>query len=505
MADTLPLTDLVDAFRARLVAAGRGADARIIETHISLLLLAGDEAWKFKKPVSLGFVDFSTLARRQHFCAREVALNARYAPRLYLGVETIEEGGTREYAVHMRRFGAEATLAEQLPLGTISVDSLRSFATQLARQHGLASAVDPASPYGSAALARAQVEACISAPLAPLLPTALHEALLTALDSAMPLLAARHADGRVRDCHGDLHCANVVMFDGELQAFDCIEFNDELRIIDTLSDSAFLLMDLDYRGASTLANAFLNSYLEAADEVAALALLPLYCAYRALVRAKVALLRGAQDGAARDSAEDEATRHIALAERYLMPAGRAGLVLTHGVSGSGKSHYARLLAEQAGFIHLRSDIERRRVAGLALDARSDSAPDSGLYSPAMNSATYGRLHERAGEALAAGYSVVVDATFMRAVERAPFFALAESHGAPLHILACEAPADELRRRVAERAAQGRDASEATLEVLERQLREYTPLGAQESARVIKAHTLESSGMSPAALGRPRPH
>ena len=503
MTAPLPLATLVDRFRARLAAAGEGDDAQTIETHISLVLLAGEFAYKFKKPVDFGFVDFSTLERRRHFCAREVELNSRYAPRLYLGVETVEVDGTCEYAVRMRRFPAAATLAEVLARGPLETGAIQTFARHLAQQHAAAPSVAAGAVLGSAALSRAQIEACLGAPLAALLPVTLRDALVSRLDTAMPLLAARQAEGFVRDCHGDLHCANVVDFEGELQAFDCIEFNDELRVIDTLSDAAFLLMDLDHLGASALGHGFLNTYLEARNDYPGLALLPLYCAYRALVRAKVALLRGAQAHADHDAAQHDALRHVELAKRYLAPTGRAGLVLTHGLSGSGKSHYARQLAAHMGFIHLRSDIERRRLAGLALDARSDSAPDSGLYTAAMTHATYGRLLTLARSVLAAGFSVVVDATFMHAGERAPFAALARQLDAPFHILALNAPADELRRRVAERTARGDDASEATVEVLERQLREVRPLTTQESASMVSAEMLEENDMSLASLGRPR--
>ena len=227
----LPLANLVDAFRARLAARGEAADARLVETHISLVLLAGDFAFKFKKPVDFGFVDFSTLERRRHFCAREVELNARYAPRLYLGVETIDIDGTREYAVRMRRFPARATLAEILEHGTIESGVIANFARHLAAQHASATPQMPNAHLGSAALVRAQIEACTTAPLADLLPAKLRDALSHRLDDAMALLAARLAQGFVRDCHGDLHCANVVEFEGELQAFDCIEFTEERKSV----------------------------------------------------------------------------------------------------------------------------------------------------------------------------------------------------------------------------------------------------------------------------------
>ena len=505
MTDTLPLPALVEAFRARLRAAAPSDDTQLIETHISLVLLAGEFAYKFKKPVNFGFVDFSTLERRRQFCTRELALNARYAPRLYLGVETVDIDGQREYAVRMRRFPAHATLAELLAGAGVDARLVQTFAGQLATQQRAAAPVEAGARPGSAALVRQQMEAVISAPLAALLPAALREALEVHLDKAMPLFTARQAAGHVRDCHGDLHCANVVAYEGVLQAFDCIEFNDELRVIDSLSDAAFLLMDLDQRDAPQLGHQFLNSYLEAADDYAGLHVLALYCAYRALVRAKVALLRGAQVSAGSAAEHGQALRHIALAQAYLLPQGRAGLVLTHGVSGSGKSHYAQKLAARSGFIHLRSDIERRRLAGLALDARSGSAPHAGLYEAAMNTATYARLLTLAREVLSAGYSVVVDATFLKEDDRAPFIALASACGAPVHILCCDAPPDELRRRVATRAALGEDVSEATVEVLERQLRQAYALTPHERCLRVTTDMIEGGGRSLAALGRPRAH
>lgn len=501
MSPTPALAAVVDAFRARLVARGEGQDAVIVETHISLVLLAGEFAYKFKKPVDFGFVDFSTLARRQHFCAREVALNARYAPRLYLGVETVDELGVREYAVRMRRFGTAATLAELLTRDAVSAEQIATFARAVAAQHACAAQDD--AELGSATLARHQIEASMAAPLTDMLPAALRETLLARLAATMPRLSQRHAQGHVRDCHGDLHGGNVVEFEGVLQAFDCIEFNDELRVIDTLSDAAFLVMDLDSRGAASLAHVFLNTYLEHADDHGGLDLLPLYCAYRALVRAKVGMLRAAQNPAAAAASRMEAERHIELAGRYVAPRGDAGLVLTHGVSGSGKSHCARRLATLSGFIHLRSDIERRRLAGLALDARSNSAPDSGLYSADMTRATYERLLAVARVALTAGYSVVVDATFMTVSERSPFIELAAQLHTPLHILACHAPEHELRRRINERAALGSDASEATVAVLERQLRQVQAPHAREGARVLDSEDFDWSAESLAALGRPR--
>ncbi|MGE0860417.1 MAG: AAA family ATPase [Gammaproteobacteria bacterium] len=504
-----PLAAVVEGFRRQLAARGLADEVAYHETHISLVLLAGEYAWKFKKPVDFGFVDFSTLEKRRRACEREVALNRRYAPDLYLGVESIVLPDVTpspcEYAVRMRRFANTDLLNERLARGAADAPMLADFGRRLAAWHAATPAASDAT-LGSAALFRAQWQACLGAPLAARLPNALRAALEQTLSAALPLLAARRAAGRVRACHGDLHCANVVAAGDTLLPFDCIEFNDELAVIDTLSDAAFLLMDLDARGAPGLGHAFMNPYLEAADEVPHLGLLPALLAYRALVRAKVALLRAAQDDGERgDDACRQADAQVALATRYLARDGGPGLVITHGPSGSGKSFHAARLASAHGFVHLRSDIERRRLAGLALDARSGSTQDRGLYTPAATRATYARLLELARAALTAGFSVVVDATFLDAAERAPFRALAEHLHAPFHLLRCEAPVAELERRIEARAAAGKDVSEATVEVLADQLARLTPLTREELTMSLDATAWVPGAADVARLGRARPH
>lgn len=504
-----PLATVVEAFRRQLAAQGLADDAQLHETHISLVLLAGEHAWKFKKPVDFGFVDFSTLDKRRRACEREVTLNRRYAPDLYLGVEAIVlpdlASAPCEYAVRMRRFASADMLDEKLARGAVDASFLAAFGRRLATWH---TATPPAgdTTLGSAALFRSQWQACLGAPLAARLPSDLRSLLEETLAAALPRLAARRAAGRVRACHGDLHCANVVAVGDGLLPFDCIEFNDELAVIDTQSDAAFLLMDLDARGAPDLGHAFINAYLEAADEVLDLAVLPLFLAYRALVRAKVALLRAAQaSGGAGDAARRQAEAQVALARRYLAPEGRPGLVITHGPSGSGKSFHAARLAAAHGFVHLRSDIERRRLAGLALDARSGSTRDNGLYTAAATRATYARLLALSRAALTAGFSVVVDATFLDPAERAPFHALAARLRVPFHVLRCDAPVAELERRIEARAAAGQDASEATVEVLAGQLARLAPLPAEELAMSVDAATWTPGAKDVARLGRARPH
>lgn len=489
----------VARFSDRLRMAGHAVHR--IDTHISTVLLAGEDAWKLKKPVDFGFVDFSDADRRCHFCHREVELNRRFAPALYLGVETLPGAAADERdecVVHMRRFDVSATLDHLLPQGAVSAALLAAFAAELAAAHAREAPAAAHGGHGEAALVRRQVLATLEEPLAKCLPAGFAARVAQRVEAALPRFAARRAAGHVRDCHGDLHLTNVVLSEGALRAFDCLEFDDDLRIIDTLADAAFLLMDLDHYEVGHLANVFFNAYLEASGDIEGLDLLPLYCAYRSLIRAKVALLGAPGDA----HAQARAMRHVDLAQRYLTAPGRPGLVITHGLSGSGKSHAARRLAEARGFLHLRSDIERRRIAGLALDADSASGPGAGLYTRAHSQATYGHLADSARTALTAGFSVVVDAAFLERAQRAAFRELAGRLGVPFHVLACSAPQAELRERIETRRARGGDPSEATLEVLDRQRAVIEPPGADERGDCIAPGDLESSAVLE-RLGRAR--
>lgn len=494
------LEGVIAAFRARLAARGEASDEARHDTHISAVLLAGDHAFKFKKPVDFGFVDFTTLDRRRHFCEREVELNRRFAPTLYEGVETItaDDGSTPvEYAVRMRRFARSATLDRLVLANAVAADEIGAFADGLAAFHRTLPPQLPSSPYGQAGLACAQILATVAAPLSAHLAPQFAAEVAAEVERLHDVLAARHASGHVRDCHGDLHLSNIVRFDGRLVAFDCIEFNDELRIIDTLSDAAFLLMDLDHYAASQLGNVFFNRYLEASDAYDGLAVLPLYLAYRSLIRAKVAVLGKAADAHAR------AVTHVALAQRYLRPRGRPGLVITHGLSGSGKSHAARRLANGPGFLHLRSDIERRRLGGLAPTAPSHSELDGGIYTAAHGRATYARLAELARCALTAGFSVIVDAAFLTRAQRAPFRLLARTQGVPFHVLGCSAPRPLLEQRIVDRHRAGDDPSEATLAVLAAQCEAVEELDEDEMAALVSPASLDDTGTL-ARLGRARP-
>ncbi len=477
-------------------AQGRPAAIECIETHISSVLLADDRAYKIKKPLDLGFLDFSTLERRRYCCHEELRLNARLAPDVYLDVVPITgtpqrpvlggQGEPIEYAVKMRRFDANALLSKNL--AALTPELIDAIADKAATFHAGIPAVDPATPYGTPEAVLFpmqqnfdQIRALVDDPAELERLARLERWTQGHYQQLRGLLAQRRAQGLVRECHGDMHLGNMVLEAGEVIIFDGIEFNPSLRWIDTLSEVAFLVMDLDEKGLPGLGGRFLNRYLERTGDYAGLPVLRFYQVYRAMVRAKVAGIRLGQPGL---SDPDKAAvlaayaGYAALAERYTRPAAQA-LVITHGVSGSGKSRAAGALIEAREAIRVRSDVERKRLAGLAAEARSDSALQGGIYTDDLTGRTYAQLLETCATILDAGFTAVADATFLKQAQRVPFAALAAARGLPFVILAPQGDAALFRRRVAERAAIGADPSEAGLEVLETQLGSVEPLTEEE--------------------------
>lgn len=509
---------LLAGLRAHL--ARRHGDVQVLQTHISAVLLAGDRAYKLKKPLDLGFLDFSTLARRRACCEAELRLNRHFAPQLYLDVLPVTgapeapelggEGPPLDYVVCMRRFEDAAQLDRVLARGELGPGHLDRLAVTLSRLHEGAPPA-PAAPDGDGA---AGVLAAALENFDVLLgsPGPWQEAAtgLRAWTQArggdlQAWLRARRQRGRVRQCHGDLHLRNLVLLDEAIVPFDCIEFSEQLRHIDVMSDLAFLLMDLDLRQATAAASRLLNGYLSAGGDYDGLRGLRFYLVYRALVRAKVALIQADQGGTGAEAAREcaSALQYVQLAEAYTRPA-RAPLLITHGLSGSGKSLLAAALVEALGLVQLRSDVERKRLAGMAAEARSASAPGAGLYTAAHSRRTYEALATAARAALEGGFGVVVDATFLDAAERGRFRDLAEALGAPFLVLDLQAGAETLRERVRRRSARGTDASEADLQVLEQQLARASPLGVGERDHALE---VDSGGaLTPGALAaRVRAH
>ncbi len=483
-------TALVAALRDPAVYSHCVDAVEVIETHISSVLLAGEYAYKLKKPVDLGFVDFSMLARRRHFCEEEVRLNRRSAPRLYLEVVPITrsrtstalriggDGTVIDYAVRMRRFSRSAQLDQMAQLGTLDAALIDRMTDTIAALHARCDVAPSDRTFGAPdEISRWTMDNLRE--LQRLTPDPSQRQRIellarwteTEFARRAPAFAERRASGHVRECHGDLHLGNLVLIDAEPVPFDCIEFNPQLRFIDVMSDLAFTWMDLIDHGLPRLAWRLLNRYLEASGDYAGLATLRFYAVYRALVRAKVALIRRGQPGTAateREIDERASTRYVTVAER-LTQVTRPRMVLTCGVTGSGKTTVSQHLLEVLGALRVRSDVERKRLAGIAATEHLHIGIGSDLYDAATTRRTYEQLMRAAIVIVDAGFPAIVDATFLHRADRAMFCELAKQLGAQPTIVFCQAARETLQARVAARLAHGTDASDATLDVLTDQL------------------------------------
>ncbi len=467
----------------------------LIETHISWVLLTGEYAYKIKKPVSLGFLDFSTLARRHQDCLEELRLNKRLAANYYLEVVAITgsvdapringSGQPLEYAVKMRQFPFDATLDKLAQRGELGNQQMDALASRLAHFHlNECEQASADSPWGKPDAIAQPVEEnfriLLDLPDSSEKLVALHHWCVAEHLRLAPLMRLRKREGHVRECHGDLHLANLAWVDGELVIFDCLEFNPSLRWIDVISEVAFCYMDLLHRNFPSLASRFLNAWLEATGDYEGMALLRYYAVYRALVRAKVAALRAMQGC---DASRTEMNECLQLAEQLACPPPHLplspSLFITHGLSGSGKTTLTQQLLEKHGLIRLRSDVERKRLAGL--DALARSGANDGLYSQQSSRRTYEHLAKLAEGLLQAGWPVIVDAAFLEREQRDLFRNLAQRLAVKFQILDIPVDPAILRERVSRRSTEGRDASEADLQVLQRQIETAQPLNVDEMA------------------------
>ncbi len=485
----------------------------LIETHISWIVLTGTLAYKFKKPVDFGFVDFSSLEKRHHACEEELRLNRRSAPNIYLGLVALVERASClavvdaedlrdyepviDYGVKMHEFPQSAQLDRQFREGLLTAGDMDEIADTVAALHDAASVAGPGQPWGDpdAVAAPARENFRHLRELAEsdedlLILDGLAQWSEDEFAARRDLFRQRKKAGRVRECHGDLHLTNLVRLGGSILAFDCIEFNPALRWIDVLSDTAFLHMDLAVRRRTDLAFRFINAYLERCGDYPGVGVLPFYLAYRSMVRAKVATLQ-LQDPkiirGEREALERRRRRHVDFAES-LTVARRPRLLLMHGFSGSGKTWLSERLMEHLPALRIRSDVERKRLHGLRADADSRSGPGSGIYTESASRRTYRRLIDCAEAMLDAGFDVVVDAAFLEDRQRRPFAELAASRGFASVVIACEAPPATLRKRLRERHAAGSDASEADLGILARQIDRAQNDSVDETGAVLRVDT-----------------
>ncbi len=479
----------------------------VIETHISWVLLTGRYVYKIKKPVNFGFLDFSSLEKRRFYCDEELRLNRRLAPDWYLDVAAITgsverprwggQGPAIEYAVKMRQFPVDARLDLLLGRGELPPARLDAVVDAVADFHHRAAVAGPDTPFGTpdrvAERIRENLVTIQERVMDPADQPRIRE-LARDSEAAHAVLTntfvGRKRDGFIRECHGDLHLGNIAWVDDGPLIFDCIEFNEDLRWIDVMSEMAFLVMDLSDRGAALPARRALNAYLEATGDYAGLRVFPYYHAYRALVRAKVACLAWSQakpDSAKRVRLMREYRGYLDLASRS-SPTGPSFLAITCGVSGSGKSTVAEGVVVELGAIRIRSDVERKRLFGVSPRARAAAGLDQGLYAPDAGVRTYAKLAELARAVLDAGFPAVVDAAFLGRAQRSALRAVAEQRRVPFVILDVRAQESVLRARVAQRMQHGRDASDADLTVVARQLATREALDDAERARAVLVDT-----------------
>ena len=473
--------------------------AQLVETHISSVIITEEYVYKLKKPLNLGFLDFSTLQRRRFYCEEELRLNKRLSPTLYVDVVALygtveqpvfeEAGPVLEYLVRMRPFPQQAQMDRLLQRGELSGGQLCDLAVYIADFHASASVATARDHYGEPPTVARPVQQnfsqiagyCDDPAILARLQSLSHWSERT-LAGYRDLFQQRKADGFVRECHGDLHLRNLAWVDDGPLAFDCIEFDPDLYWIDVINDIAFLLMDLRHQQRPDLARLFLNRYLERSGDYAGLALLPFYLLYRAMVKAKVAIITAHQAGipdSERDQALQQFDSYLALGEALVRPS-RPSVFIMHGPSGSGKSTLSRQLSRLIDAIVLRSDVERKRLLGMDSGHNAAASFQQGIYSEQATRETYRHLLALSERLLQAGYSVIVDATFNRAEQRQPFASLAQRLCCPYRILDLKLSPELLRQRLLMRV---NDASDADISVLQRQLEQWQPLTPEESAFV----------------------
>ncbi|MEX2466217.1 MAG: AAA family ATPase [Gemmatimonadota bacterium] len=459
------------------------SDLEIIQTHISVIALAGRYAYKVRKPVDLDFLDFTTLEKRLHDCREEVRLNRRLAPDVYLGVVPLvesergllvdAEGSPAEYAVKMERLPSEATLLERLLDNALEADVLRSLGRRIAAFHDRSESGPGIARYGQwetvAGNARENLEQsaghvpeCVSDAVF----RRLHDILELRLRELRSLIEDRARAGVPRDTHGDLHLDHVYLFPerrspNDLVVIDCIEFNERFRYADPVADMAFLVMDLKAHGRRDLAQVFEEAYFDEADDQEGRNLLSFYVSYRAAIRGKVAGFVANDEEVPRDerrSAVRRARAHWLLALSELEEPGRRPcLVLVGGLPGTGKTTVSEVLAEDAGFEVVSSDRVRKGLAGLSAEASGAASFGKGIYTPEWDDRTYEACLEEATQRVRQGKRVIVDASFREEARRRTFLEAARDLGVRSLFFECRTAPDVVRERIEGRRGGASDA------------------------------------------------
>lgn len=492
----------IDLFSTR--AFGVTSDqVRLIQTHISWVVLAGAYAYKLKKPVAFPFLDYGSLQKRQQFVVKEMERNRNWAGSLYLDVvglhgkfgEVVFGDATDEveWCLRMHRFDQEDCLLRHAEHGLIPRKWIDDLAEHFVAAHAAARPAAVDSPWGTAQSLSLQLDQCcldievatkkmgVSAD-----PQRIDAILQARLRTIEPILSDRKKQGFIRECHGDLHLGNLIRWQGHTVGFDAIEFNPDFFWIDVWNDVAFTIMDLDWHKQKENAARLTNAYAESTGDYAGLAMLSVFLAYRALVRSRIAALRVQQNTIDSDVARfalRDMLGYLELANGYLHTESPM-LFITHGVSGSGKSKGSERCIESRRAIRIRTDVERKRLAGIDRLA----AGDERIYTVEFTKSTYQRCIDLARQVLAAGFSVVIDGTFLKGWQRELAYNLGREMSVQVEILDFDAPVNVLKERISRRTA---DPSDATLDVLARQLAEREPLSEMERSLVRNSVSLSS--------------
>jgi aminoglycoside phosphotransferase family enzyme/predicted kinase len=478
----------------------------MIETHVSWLFFAGEYVYKVKKPVDFGFLDFTSLAKRVRYCHEEVELNRRLSPDVYLGTVDIREDGgsysidgpgqTVEIAVKMRRLPKDGWLANRLARGEATAEDLRRIARRIAEFHQAAETSSEVSRIGGLEAVRFNTEENFEQTHPYVGSTVSSEAYdtiraytWTFLERRESLFHQREREGRIRDCHGDLHLAQINLEDG-ISFIDCIEFNPRLRYGDVAVDVAFTAMDLDFHGRPDLADTFIAEYVAQSGDPGVLEVLDFYKCYRAYVRGKIESLRSDQNGLGphhRGPIRDRARGYFDLAKSYATPDGPALIIMT-GLMGTGKSALAEALVKRLDAALISSDRVRKELAGLTPEERREVSWGEGIYAPDFSERVYETLHRRALERLRSGQLVMVDASYQYRSWREAASRAASSAPSRFLIVETACPLDVVRHRLEDRRARRTDPSDGRLALLETQRAHFEPVDEVQVQNHVRVDT-----------------